>query len=357
MVQKESYYKHIIDMIKGSTFEDRELINKILTEDHYSKKSLYSKIKDAANDERGEFPADNNRAYLIFLNAVFEYITSLQTSYAGKRRIHRRMFAWCEHMGEQYHIDDYKEKCRFELPEMIATDIAVDIVKELHNREGVDKGGLSKRYVVPEKKIQVLLSRISDKHCKNPVRIGGQAVFVPIDYVDNNRKGQRRKYHTKNTMSPLVFQMNIMQVQTLMKSFQLNYDSGNAIPLDLAVETWSQLSEYAQQRIKDIFAERDDALAEFIEEVEVNMNSDDFRFMTESEMLENGDVVSSEQLDLAYKGSIVCDLTLISPFRTRKNQRIFYDRDRNSFYAVPADNFNDDRLYFTANEVRSIEEI
>ena len=141
-----------------------------------------------------------------------------------------------------------------------------------------------------------------------------------------------------------------------MKSLQLNYSEGNDIPMDLAVDTWSQLSDYARNRIRKVFCERDSALMEFLDEVENRMNTEGYRFMTESEMLKNG-VSYAEQLLIADKGGLVCNISLIGPHRSKKRQRIFYDHEQGKYYAVAADDLSSKRLYFTEDEINEIEEV
>ena len=355
-------YDYVMQMIENSTFEDRALLEMFSVENPNSQKSLYQIVRRNTNFGKSkESKIDKQKAYQILIDSVSDYILDYSTSYAAKRRLYNRMLAWCEHMGTQYQIDNYEEALK-ELPEQISTDIAVEIVKDLHSQDGVSKEELGVRYGASPKTIQVCLHRISDPRCTDPIRIGGQAVHVPIshiekapDFAESNKRKWKRKYFTKNTMSPLVFQMNIMQVETLMKSLQLNYDSGNDIPMDLAVDTWGQLSDYARDRIREVFGERDPALMEFLDEVESRMNTDEYRFMTESEILKSG-VSYSEQLLIADKGGLVCNISLIGPHRTRKRQRIFYDHERGAYYAVAAEDLSSERLYFTEDEINEIEE-
>ena len=157
-------------------------------------------------------------------------------------------------------------------------------------------------------------------------------------------------------MNPLVFQMNIMQVATLLQSLHLNYENGNNTPLDLAVDTWSQLSDYAKGRIQEVFCKRDPKFSKFIDQVDEDAQNPEYRYMTESEVMEKGEASRDEMLLIADKGSMVCNLTLSQPLRSRKNQRIFYDHDQNSYYAVPAENTSAKPLYFSVEEVRDISE-
>ena len=350
-------YDYIINMIENSEFADRELLDKLSSEDSNHRNSFYYMLREAAKfNEYDIVPMDENRAYQILIDAVSDYILSYSSSYLAKRKLYRQMLDLCIYIGDKYHVDNYETYLE-ELPEQVATDLAVELVKDLHDQNGISKEELSDRYGVSQKTIQVLLHRISNKRCSDPIRIGGQAVFVPISHIEGNRRVGKRKYYTNNTMSPLVYQLNVMQVETLMKSFQLNYDSGNNIPLDLAVDTWGQLSEYARQRIRTVFAKRDSDLAVFLDLVEAEMNSDEYRFMTESEMMERSDISITEQLNIAYKGDMICNLSLTGPHRTKKKHRIKFDHSRHSFYAVPADTPRAEPLYFTENEVFSIEEV
>ena len=126
--------------------------------------------------------------------------------------------------------------------------------------------------------------------------------------------------------------------------------------MDLAVDAWSQLSVYARRRIREIFGKRDAEFDSFLDEVKRNMNDDEYRFMSESEIMKEVNV--SEQLLIADKGGLVCDLLLYEPLRSRKNQRILFDHIKGSYYAVPANNLNSaDRLYFNEDDVAEIEEV
>ena len=346
-------YDYIITMIKDSDYEDQKLIDKFLSEDPNNKKSLFFKIRNIA-ESVAPTKIDDYQAYQILAEAVSDYLCDYRSSYIAKQRLYSRLYAWCKRLGEQHKIYGYEDLLE-DLVSPLKPDIAVETVKKLHDRQGVSKTDLSNEFGgLSQKSIQVCLSKIDNPKHPDPMRIGGQAIHVPITRKKSNVKDEEWKYYTENTLSPLVFQMNIMQVATLMKSLQLNGD--NAIPLDLAVDTWSQLSVYARNRIREIFGKRDAELESFLDEVERNMNDDEYRFMSESEIMKNVNV--SEQLLIADKGGLVCDLLLYEPLRSRKNQRIFFDHIKGSYYAVHANNLNSaDRLYFTEDDVIEIEEI
>ena len=350
------YYDYVIGMIERSTYEDRALLDRFFKEDPYHNKSLFAMIRQVSRVyERKNIPVEAETAYKILIEAVSDYIFAYSTSYAAKQRIYKNMYAWCVHMGKQYAIANYEDEVQ-DLPEQLTTDYTIGFVKELHNQDGVTKQDLATYYGGSTKKVQVFLHRLTDHHSADPVRIGGQPVYLKIEHTESNRKLGERKYYTRNTMSPVVFQMNIMQVETLMKSFQLNYDTGNNIPLDMAIDTWSQLSDYARQRIRDVFCQRDQELSDFLDLVEDAMNSDEYRFMTEAEMLSDRDVSVSEQLLIADKGDVVCNISLTGPHRTRKRQKIKYDHSTGKYRAISVDDPASEPIYFKEEEVYRIEE-
>lgn len=366
------YYSHIIHMIEGSTFEDRTLLDTFASEDPYHKKSFYYMVRNLTNHVRADgAPANNQKAYSLLIEAASDYILAYSTAYAAKRRLYDRMCAWCKHMGQQYNIADYETYVK-ELPQQVATDIAVELLKDLHDPNGISKTDLSGRYNTSEKTIQVCLHKLKEPHCADPLRIGGQAVHINIEnkkkHLDEDlnlssidRRERKNFYYTPNTLSPLVFQANVMQVETMLKSLQLNYDYGNEIPLDIAVDIWGQLSDYVRDRIREVFGQRDPKLMDFLDVVECATASDGYRFMTESEMMsemiQSGRTNFSELLTIADKGSLVCNISLLKEtHQTRKNQRIFLDHDRQEYYAVPANDLSAERLYFTEDEVNEISE-
>lgn len=350
-------YDSIIRMIEQSNYSSYGLPQKFFDEDPENSHSLFYQIKKICDTEKKTSSTlDNTASFRILTSALSKYLLRYPATAAVKQHLYQHIFAWGEKLGDQFRIPNY-EMFLSDIPHPVDRDLAITLVKELHTQDGVSKADLAEKYEVSEKTIQVSLHQLSGESHYQPLRIGGQAVIVPINHKKEERRGDKRRFYTPNTLSPVVLQLNLMQVETLLKSFQLNYDSGNNIPLDLAVDTWGQLSDYAKDRIREIFCCRDPELAEFLDLVDSESKSDDYRFMTEAEMMAQKDVSVSEQLDLAYKGGMICNLSLIAPHRTRKNQRITYDHDLHCFYAVPADDLSAERLYFTLDEVFMITEV
>lgn len=350
-------YNFIIRMIEQSNFNAHGIPRKFFEEDPQSTRSLFYWIKKICDEEsKGTMAVDYRSAFRILADAVSKYLLKYPATASARQVLYQHLFAWCESLGDQFHISNY-DMILSDIPLPVERDLTIALAKELHARDGISKNDLAEKYGVSEKTIQVSLRQLSGEGRYQPLRLGGQAVTVPVAYKEEKHRDDKRRFYTPNSMSPIIFQMNLMQVATLMQSFQMNYDSGNNIPLDLAVDTWSQLSDYVKDRIREIFCQRDQSFSEFLDIVESEVNSDDYRFMTESEMMDLKDISVSERLDLAYKGGMVCNLSLIAPHRTKKNQRIIYDHDCHKFYAVPADDLSADRLYFSLDEVYMISEV
>lgn len=351
-------YRYIIRMIEQSQFNAHGLPQKFFDEDAENSHSLFFQIKKVCADEfKRSSELDNKFAFRILTTALSKYLLRYPATTAVRQRLYQHIFAWCESLGDQFRIPDY-EMFLSDIPHPIDRDLAITLVKELHSQDGISKADLAKKCDLSEKTIQVGLHQLSGESHYQPLRLGGQAVVVPVSHKKAERRDDKRLYFTPNTLSPVVLQLNLMQVETLLKSLQLNYDSlGNNIPLDLAVDTWGQLSDYAKNRIRKVFCHRDPELAEFLRIVDDESQSEEYRFMTESEMMQHRDMSISEQLLVADKGSIICNLSLIAPHRTRKNQRIIYDHEVESYYAVPADDPTAEKLYFTVEEVYMVSEV
>lgn len=350
-------YCYIIRMIEQSQFNSHGIPQKFFDEDPEKPHSLFYQIRKACTDEFSQTAElDAKLAFRILSAAISKYLLRYPATVSVRQRLYQHIFAWCESLGDQFHIPDY-EMFLSDIPHPMDRDLAITLVKELHSRDGISKADLSEKYDLSEKTIQVGLHRLSGEGHYQPLRIGGQAVIVPVVHKKAEHRDEKHRYYTPNTLSPVVLQLNLMQVETLLKSFQLNYDSGNNIPLDLAVDVWGQLSDYAKDRIRKVFSQKDPDLDEFLKLVDAESQSDEYRFMTESEMMEHRDMTVDEQLLTACKGGLICNLSLVAPHRTRKNQRIFYDPTAQSFYAVPADDPSAERLYFESDEVYMVSEM
>ena len=339
----------ILQKLQQVDFEDKSFIDQLMHAPVDRKSSFRYWLNQFSNQfDPADSSSPNQHDYRVIIYASAEYIAHYPAPPSAKQRLYPRMFALCEAIGEQYRIENY-EAFLGELPIPVSQDLAIGIIKELHNREGVTKHELAAEYGISSKSVQTLVHQISGENKQNLLRIGGQIVRVPVSHHKERSRSESRRFYTPNSMSPIIFQLNLMQAATLLQSFHCNYEKDNLIPFDMAVDTWCQLSDYVKDRIREVFCRRDAEFDEFINSVEAAAESGTYRFMSESEMLESGNASANEQLMLAFKGRIPCDLVLTNR-RSYKYQYIGYDFDRALYFAVSAENPHGNRTYFAEDE-------
>jgi len=374
------WFDYIQNMIYTAGGLQSDIMDFVLNGETKNDLPLLKIIENISAEISSETPPTYIEAYDTILDSVIVYLKhmeELNSPISFKLKFYDAIVNWCKHLIQVYEIPDYHTRLS-ELQEPIYKDTTVCLVKELHDRKGKTKKELidalspSPNKLITAKTIQNNLNRLSG-NSGEPLRLGGQPVCVKVEVVkkdrwadngfsvdsildqNNSENDRQRRYYTPNTMHPLIFQMNLTQVATLLQSLQYNYrELGNQLPLDLAVDTWCQLTDYAKGKIMNVFGARDPSLMEFIEEVETAAKTPSYRFMEESKLLENPNLAPNEQLDNVFKRGAVCDIELGNPVRTRKSQRIVFDSETESYYAVSAHSPQSERLYFNENDLISL---
>lgn len=260
-------------------------------------------------------------------------------------------------------FEDESEELFDDIVDKYINDPTIEVIKLLHNQEGTTKQELSRKLGVSEKTVQTILHKLDNS--ATPLKLGGMPISVPIntfdDYSENcvYKKGdkykKRRHYLTKNTMHPITYQMNLMQVGTLLYSLsKAYYEEEMYGAFYLALNTWCQLSEYAKERIKEIFIPRYNNFGEFIFELSEMLYNGARKFETENYLLKEEDDFSIEKKLLAvYNGELVCALELTNPRRRLRNQRVFFDFDKKQYYAVSTEDTDakTDRTYLEKDNI------
>jgi hypothetical protein len=299
---------------------------------------------------------DDLWAFRKITSSIGEYILRYHAPASAKQRLYTELYALCKHIAQQRSIDNYEEYLEV-LPKPVSDDVTIDLIKALHNREGITKEDFARLHTVDSRTIQNKIQALDGNAKHKPLRIGGFSVHVPVAHFrESAHRDAVQRYYTPNTMNPLVLQLNTIQAATLLQSLHYNNQKGNYLPLDLAIDIWCQLSDYTRNRIREIFCRNDPEFSAFLDWVQSESESSSHHFMSESEILQERDTSKGEMLLIAHKGSIVCDIDLVSPLRSRCNQRILYDFQKHRYYAVSADNLDGDRLYFTEDEIDRISE-
>lgn len=349
VISKRDY---IIEFLETAGEEHQKVIRCLLSESDRRKCSFLRLLKNQLSD-RVEL-IDEAWAFEKILVVVTDYVRCYHAPAAAKQKLYSELYALCKHLGQTHNIRDYLDYLNA-MQAPVADDITIALIKHLHSRNGITKEEFAEKYRVDKKTVQNRIQSLSGNPKYKPTRIAGHMVHVPVKATCGDRKrDEDKRYYTPNTMNPVILQLNTTQVASLLQSFFYSNNEDNIIPMDLAIDVWCQLSEYTKERIRAIFCKNDAAFSAFIEEVNSESQSLDYKFMTESEMLDDRDLGSREQLSIAEKG-MICDIVLLSPYRTRKKQSIYFDPYEGYYVASSVDN-PDDRITFTIDEFHSLSE-
>lgn len=139
-------YRYIIRMIEKSQFDAHGLPQKFFDEDVENSYSLFFQIKKACADEfRRTSELDSKLAFRILTTALSKYLLRYPATTAVRQRLYQHIFAWCESLGDQFHIPDY-EMFLSDIPHPMDRDLAITLVKELHSQDGISKADLAKKH-------------------------------------------------------------------------------------------------------------------------------------------------------------------------------------------------------------------
>ena len=241
----------------------------------------------------------NNEYQIVFniiIDALIEYCSEYNCSFSFKQQVRAKFKMWLERIRDEYHIDNVTIPEEFGVKDN-ELDTAIVMVKELHFRNGVTKHELHEKLGISKRSVQKNLRKLcpalyegadddENEVCK-PFRVGGQPIIVDIREKTDD-KDNRKYYYTPNTLHPLVLQENIMQVGVLLKGLSKTYHQDELnTSLIVGIDIWSQLSDYAKERVEVVFAQFDKDLFEFVEILKDECpDNHAIEFKTERQMME-----------------------------------------------------------------------
>ena len=329
------------------TLEQKNKIKNIITDGinrQYDSKGLLPIIKAVLKFSDAASMSDYELFYDVLEEAT-DYINTYPGSFPVKCKIARRVKELLTQVAEAESIPECIHRLdNIPIPEQ--EDIGIEIIKSLHDRNGVTKADLAEQLNVSTKTIQTYLKRIADEPGYEPYRIGGQEVKVPIEHHKKEARDKDLKFYTPNTMHPLIFQSNLMEVATMLQGLCYAYNQNKNLSLDIAITLWEQLSQYARDRIKEIFVPGDDDFEEFIDLIEeesniadhnpasVYMDNDTPVYRTERQVILQGDITTQEELLMLYKGGEIGTLVLKNPERRICDVRIVADLENKTYSAI-----------------------
>ena len=227
--------------------------------------SLVEEKLDKKHFNRDARYADRNNKEMCFTaigRAMVEYVDSYPGPSSFKRRMRETFIAWLEKLKEKYEIRNGTIPEHLYLAEG-EKDMRISLIKSLHKRRGVTKKELTEELGIHQRSVMKNISRLDpsfseetgvkreeEKKEKDPYMIGGQVVRLKVSSkkVDGERE---KRYITYNTLHPLILLENVMQVGTLLKGLECLYENEEGdIAKGIAIDIWSQLSEFGRERIK-----------------------------------------------------------------------------------------------------------
>lgn len=268
-----------------------------------------------SRDKRSGVKINNAKCYQAIAEAMVKYADSYPAPASFKKRMRANFVRWLEAIRSKYEFPEQPEIPWGLYPEDGEKDTVVGMLQSLQSRRGVTKEELQVRLGIGPRAILKDLCKLDptlredgaeEQETPVPFYIGGQPVRAEI----RSRKyaGDRKKYYrTENSVHPLILQENLFQAATLLQALQRNYDEHEStVSSYLAVDIWSQLSDYARERIEYVFTAGDPDFAAFIEMLkDETPDGRILAYRTEREMFV-GDESTSERLLYYMKADRVC---------------------------------------------------
>lgn len=287
------------------------------------------------------------------------YLQSYRDQPVFKQKIREKLLGWIHAIASEYLVELEGVQVDWVIP--VQRDSGVELVRLLHDRNGLTKRELADRLGVSPKTVQNDLRRLDPSLCEEkprkapePLRVAGHEMHVRIRCDEVPGSHGDRRYFTPDTLHPLVLQFNVTQVAAVLMALQQAYDNGiyGTYSLESAMDIWCQLTPYCQSRIEKIFAGRNADFKAFLDTIRDEVKHGRFpKFRTERSMAEGA--TYKEMLEYAYKAGAACNITLRRDGVTEKYQKIRISENERVFEIV--DEGQQTRIGFTLDDVESLE--
>jgi hypothetical protein len=302
-------------------------------------------LLDRAKRARGQEPED---ALQMIVEGMADYLKEYPATPNYRQGLWVTCKNWVDRIAGELGIKefDFSE----EVPEPVARDTGIALVKALHPSKGMTKEELEKELGVSDKTIQTGL-RALDPSLSNggnipaPFRFAGQEMHVKITGETDEEHGKHR-YQTANRLHPIALQLNTMQVGNLLRALQEidaapDQAADNEVCRMIAVDIWTQLSPVAKTRLKGVYRSRYPEFGSFMDELEEEVKNRLVEFHPEREM--EPDLQVRQQLEMAIKGNRRCTLRLRQDGQEILLQHVIIDwaAGDEAYLAIPADPHSD----------------
>ena len=262
---------------------------------------------------RGKSEKNLQIAYTCIGAAMAVYLESYPAVFSFKQQTKDHFLLWLKRIRHAYAIADAAEPDELTIGTK-ERDTGIAMLKLLHARSGVTYeeiehsfGGNIGRRAIQKDFIKISPSLYTGEGEPDvPFRLGGQPLLADIELVNPaETRAEYKRFRTLNSVHPLVLQENIMQLATLLKALSRQYyDQSDDVSRIIAVDIWSQMSEYARAKIIDYYAFNDVVLEDFIFEIN-NPCPDDHAcvYHTEKELLQEIEMPIDQALPYLMKVS------------------------------------------------------
>lgn len=218
---------------------------------------------------RGKSARNIQYAYDSIALAMATYLEGYPAPFSFKQKTKKKFGQWLDKIGNSFAVSDTKARQGMASSKKeVHTGVA--ILKMLHDRKGATVKEMADELGLTPRAIQKELAEISacEEEAVEQLRLGGQPLHAKI--VTRKKEGTDKeiipkRYYTRNSVNPLVLQENIMQLGTLLRALSRRFwDAADDSARIIAIDIWSQMSQYAQEKIKTVFIYDDEDLESFV---------------------------------------------------------------------------------------------
>lgn len=266
------------------------------------KKELYVLDNPFPDTQSGK-----KKCWTCIVTGFRQYLKSYPAAAYTKQKLYEQLLNCLNDINETYGLVPEKA-LDYSLHAPVVEDPTASLLKALHQRSGLTYSELEKKLGKSRQAVQQLLERldppISVKEAE-PLRFAGQAIYAKVKKWKNPRERAYR-YNTPDSVHPVSMLLNVSQVGALLESLYVSYvKGGSSISRGMALDIWTQLSDYGRERIQTVFGVQDKGFDGFLEELQDDMlhGQRTAAFLTESEMLRDDqlDINGQEKFAMALK--------------------------------------------------------
>lgn len=298
-------------------------IKEVLEKTGHLSNGEYYLFLDDSNERKGPslleyVMAETGGKESIEASEVFESILSAMSYFMDdysapniyRQKLWNRFLGWLRNIALELKIEFDEDMICQIMPRPFVGDKTIEIIKDLHySPQGLSKAQIADKYRISERTVKELLNRL-DKNVKgSELYIAGQRVGINIKHKDvcdiYNEQGSSRYrfFSAASTVNPIFLQMNIAQVHSLINGLKCSYyHEERDMSIASAVEIWSQLSDYTRNRIRLVYAQNDNELAQFLDIVEDELDSFHLHtYVSERDILSENILSDYEQNEIMNK--------------------------------------------------------